>query len=70
LSVFDNYSHNANGTWTLFLADLSGGDQSQLLNWGLEISVVPEPTTWALLGFGVLAAGGGLLSARQRRREA
>ena len=45
---------NANGTWTLFLADLSGGDVSTLVSWGLTISVVPEPTTWALIGFAVL----------------
>jgi hypothetical protein len=58
LSVFDNYTHNANGTWTLFLADLSGGDVSTLVNWGLDISVVPEPTTWALLVFAGLAGCG------------
>jgi subtilisin-like proprotein convertase family protein len=40
---------NANGTWTLFLADLSGGDVSTLVSWGMDISVVPEPITWALL---------------------
>jgi hypothetical protein len=43
----------ANGTWTLFLADLSSGDQSTLVSWGLTVSVVPEPVTWALLAFGV-----------------
>jgi subtilisin-like proprotein convertase family protein len=41
-----------NGTWTLFLADLSGGDQSSLVSWGLNISVVPEPVTYALGIFG------------------
>lgn len=69
LSVFDTYTHDANGTWTLFLADLSGGDQSTLLNWGLEVSVVPEPTTWALLGFGALVAGSVVRSACRRRRQ-
>ncbi len=34
---------NANGTWTLYLADVSGGDQSTLNSWGLEIAAVPEP---------------------------
>ncbi len=43
-----------NGSWTLFLADLSAGDQSTLVSWGLEISTVPEPTTWALLAFASL----------------
>jgi len=53
-STFNQSS--ANGTWTLFLADLSaGGGTSELVSWGVNISVVPEPITWALLGFaGVL----------------
>jgi hypothetical protein len=46
----------ANGTWTLFLADLSGGDQSTLVSWGLNVSVVPEPVTWALGIFAVALA--------------
>ena len=41
-----------NGTWTLFLADMSAGDQSTLVSWGLDISVVPEPVTYALGIFG------------------
>ena len=44
--------NNANGTWTLFLADMSAGDQSTLVSWGLDISVVPEPVTYALGIFG------------------
>jgi hypothetical protein len=47
---------NANGTWTLFLADLSGGDISTLVSWGMDISVVPEPITYALLAFGAAIA--------------
>lgn len=48
------------GTWTLFLADLSGGSRFQLDSWGVELSAftpVPEPETVgcvvgvALLGF-------------------
>ncbi|MFM2081912.1 MAG: hypothetical protein RL380_603 [Verrucomicrobiota bacterium] len=46
----------ANGTWTLFLADLSGGEQATLVSWGLTVSVVPEPVTWALGIFSVLLA--------------
>src|SRR6185503_4737558 len=38
-----------NGTWTLFIADLSSGDQSTLVEWGLDITAVPEPVTSALL---------------------
>ena len=46
----------ANGTWTLYLADLSeGGGTATLNSWGLDISVVPEPETCGLL------AGAGLL---------
>jgi hypothetical protein len=40
---------NPNGTWTLFLADLSsGGGQSQLTGWSLDITAVPEPANVAL----------------------
>jgi subtilisin-like proprotein convertase family protein len=46
----------ADGTWTLFLADLSPGGESQLVSWGLNISVVPEPVTWALIAFGAVVA--------------
>jgi subtilisin-like proprotein convertase family protein len=48
---------NANGTWTLFLADLSGGDISTLVSWGMDISVVPEPITYALLIIGAAMTG-------------
>ena len=30
---------SAQGTWTLFLADLSGGDTSKLMSWGLDVTV-------------------------------
>ncbi len=44
---------NPNGTWTLFLADLSTGAQSQLLGWSLDITAeVPEPVNVALAVFG------------------
>ena len=46
-----------NGSWTLFLQDVSFGNQSQVLGWGLEISAVPEPVTMALGTFGVLFGG-------------
>lgn len=38
---------NAAGTWTLFIADVAGGDQGQFVSWGLQIVGVPEPGTWA-----------------------
>jgi len=65
LNVFNGQL--ANGTWTLFLADLSGGDQSTLVSWGLDITVVPEPATWALGIFGVLL--GGTMVVRRLRRQ-
>ena len=60
---------DANGGWTLFIADVSGGDVSTLVSWELDITAVPEPTTVAL-GFlgGVLALGGGLRAWRRRAR--
>jgi hypothetical protein len=48
----------ANGTWTLFLADLSaGGGTPDLLGATLTVSEVPEPVTWALIIFGAGAGG-------------
>lgn len=41
-------SMNPNGSWTLFVADLSGGGQSQLVSWELDITAVPEPVNLAL----------------------
>jgi hypothetical protein len=39
---------NANGTWTLFFADMVTGDQSTLQSWSLNISTIPEPANVAL----------------------
>ncbi len=61
LASFNNTSPN--GTWTLFLADLSGGGQSTLVSWGMTISTVPEPQTWAMI-----ASGAVMLVAFRRRR--
>jgi subtilisin-like proprotein convertase family protein len=37
-----------NGTWTFFLADLSGGGITTVQNWGLQMDIVavPEVDTW------------------------
>jgi hypothetical protein len=52
LSVFNGTA--ANGLWTLFLADLSGGGgTANLHNVILSIVTVPEPQTWAMLGGGL-----------------
>lgn len=61
LASFNNTSPN--GNWTLFLADLSGGGQSTLNSWGMTISTVPEPQTWAMI-----ASGAAMLVAFRRRR--
>jgi subtilisin-like proprotein convertase family protein len=48
----------ANGTWTLYLADMSlGGGTSILNSWGLDVSVVPEPA-----GVGFIFGIGGLVA--------
>jgi hypothetical protein len=36
------------GTWKLFLADMSGGNQSTVNSWSLDIAGVPEPVGCAL----------------------
>lgn len=60
---------NSAGIWTLFLADLSGGNQFQLDSWELEIgsfTPVPEPQTVRLVT-GVMLLGGALW--RRTRRK-
>jgi hypothetical protein len=59
---------NPNGTWTLFFADLSGGAQSTVVSWGLDITAVPEPANVALGIFGGLLGIGGLWRARRKAR--
>lgn len=56
LSVFNNTM--ANGVWTLFIADLSGGGgAANLHNAMLTIMTVPEPQTWAMLVGGLAVFG-------------
>lgn len=48
-SLADFNGADANGTWTLYIADVVGsGNPSTLTSWSLEITAVPEPTTVAL----------------------
>jgi len=45
-----------NGTWSLFLADVSSGGSSRLVSWGLDFSPIPEPHQYAMvIGAGLLA---------------
>jgi hypothetical protein len=43
----------ANGTWMLFIADLSGGDVTTVGNWGLQMDIVavPEVESWVAAAF-------------------
>jgi len=46
-----NGQSSANGTWTLFFADLSGNDGANVTtldSWSLDITAVPEPVNVAL----------------------
>jgi subtilisin-like proprotein convertase family protein len=53
---------DANGDWTLFVADVSGGGGHVLESWSMEITgQVPEPGTLSLL-----LLGAGLLARRKR----
>lgn len=54
----------ADGRWTLFVGDLSGGAEHQLESWSLTLAPIPEPEHAAIL----LAAGCGLLALRRVRR--
>ena len=47
-------SLDPNNTWTLFFSDTSGGGQTTLNGWSLDITAVPEPVTLALVVFLVM----------------
>jgi subtilisin-like proprotein convertase family protein len=51
LSSFNGLDPNE--TWTLFFADLSGGNTSTLNGWSLDVTAVPEPVNVSLAIFGV-----------------
>ena len=58
-------STSPNGTWSLFIADLSGGGVSTVSSWGLQMDIVavPEVETW------VAAALAGLFGAFWLNRQ-
>jgi subtilisin-like proprotein convertase family protein len=65
LDSFDGF--DANGSWTLFVADTSPVGEAVFASWRLEVAgVVPEPGTNLLLVVGGVA----LLLARRRARAA
>ena len=67
MSFADYVNMNPNGTWTLFIADVSGGGGTpQLTSWELDITAVPEPVNVALGIFTALLAIGGWIRARRR----
>lgn len=55
LSSFDGV--NLNGSWTLFIADVSAGDVSTITSWGLDITAVPEPRSVVEGGIAALFLG-------------
>jgi hypothetical protein len=60
----------ADGTWTLFFADMSsGGGTSTLDSWSLDITAVPEPVNVALGIFGGLLGGLGLVRHHATKRR-
>ncbi len=60
----------ADGTWTLFFADVaSGGGQATLTGWNLDITAVPEPVNVALAFFGVGVLGIGAVRAFRFSRK-
>jgi subtilisin-like proprotein convertase family protein len=62
-SLLDSFDGtDPNGTWTLFLADLSSGGQSTVVTWGLNIKAVPEPSACALLAIGIFLRVGKRIS--------
>ena len=61
----------ADGTWTLFFADMAaGGGSATLTGWSLNITAVPEPVNVALAVFGVVVVGAGVARRYQVRRAA
>ncbi len=63
---------NPNGTWTLSIADAAGGDVGAVGSWDLAFNVltnntvVPEPSSFVLMGMGLAA----LVYVGRRRRSA
>jgi len=63
LGVFNGM--DANGSWTLFLTDVSSGGESTLVSWGLQLTHVPEP---GIAMFSLSGIMSGLVWLQVRRR--
>jgi len=46
---------NPNGAWVLFLSDASGGNTAEVNSWTLNVTTIPEPSSWALAAAGAVA---------------
>jgi len=67
LGSFNN--QNAGGNWTLFIADVSGGDVSTLTSWTLEIAAVPEPASLIEGAVAALFLGGAICVFRLKGKK-
>ena len=57
-ALLSSFTGNANGNWTLFIADVSGGGVSTVTSWGVDIAAVPEPASLIEGSVAVLFLGG------------
>jgi len=55
----------ANGTWTLFLADLSGGGVTTVQDWGLQMDIVAVPEVEVWIAAALAGAFGAFWISRQ-----
>jgi subtilisin-like proprotein convertase family protein len=57
---------NVNGTWTLFLADMSSGNQYQIDSWRMTITTAAVPEPAKAIGAAGLLLGAWVLARRRR----
>ncbi|MCU0749348.1 MAG: PEP-CTERM sorting domain-containing protein, partial [Akkermansiaceae bacterium] len=54
---------DANGSWTLYIADSAAGDAMTLQGWSIRVTGVPEPSV------GILMVGAALCLMRRQRAQ-